>query len=56
MSFRHDRLEKYYFDQSFDWVIYMSHENTIAFGGMTIINQLKNAWSDWEKNINQWEE
>ena len=56
ISYKQELLEKYYFDQTFDWVIYMSHENTITFGGKTIINQLENDWSNWEKNINQWEE
>ena len=53
-SFKKDSLEKYYFDNSFEWVVYMSHENTIAIGGSSIIKDLKQLWSEWEQYVNKW--
>ncbi|MGM0880709.1 MAG: hypothetical protein ACQEXQ_06655 [Bacillota bacterium] len=41
----------FWFDQSMDWVIYISHEQTITFGGEWIIETLKNNWIDWKENI-----
>lgn len=47
-------LEKYYFDDSCDWVVYVSHENTVAFGGKKLIELLVEKWENWFKHLNQW--
>lgn len=47
-------LEKYYCDNSNEWIIYFSHENTITFGGKMIINILKSEWSNWKKVAERW--
>ncbi|MDQ0116624.1 hypothetical protein [Paenibacillus harenae] len=41
----------FWFDQSMDWVLYLSHEQTITFGGEWIIEAIKNEWIDWKENI-----
>ena len=48
-------LEKFYFDIDCKWIIYISHENTIAFGGKIIIEKLIDKWENWFKYLNKWE-
>lgn len=50
-----ESLEKFYFDDSCDWIVYLSHENTIAFGGEKIIEILTEKWENWFKYLNEWE-
>lgn len=48
-------LDTYYSNFSSDWIIYITHENTIAFGGSALINTLKTECVDLDKFINPWE-
>ncbi len=50
-----ENLEKYYFDESCNWIVYVSHENTITFGGESFIQLLVKKWSNWFKYLNEWE-
>lgn len=50
-----NNLEKFYFDDSCDWIVYISHENTIAFGGEKLIELLVSKWENWFKYLNKWE-
>jgi hypothetical protein len=43
--------EGYWFDDRSDWIIYISHEETITFGGDWIIKEIKSKWSDWKDNL-----
>lgn len=43
--------ESFWFDSSKDWIIYKSHEGTTTFGGLWLVNKLKELWSDWNENI-----
>lgn len=52
-----DNLEPYYsgeegfwFDNTFEWVIYASHESSITFAG-SILPKIKNNWENWEQNL-----
>lgn len=47
-------LEKFYFDKNCNWIVYISHENTIAFGGQILIEKLTDKWENWFKYINKW--
>ena len=40
--------DKYITNENGDWVIYITHEDTITFAGMTLISQLKN-WKKFEE-------
>jgi len=40
--------EIYWFDDNMDWIIYLSHDGTITFGGQWFIDKLKDEWSDWK--------
>lgn len=48
-------IEKFYVDKNADWIIYLSHENTIAFGGKKLIDQIKKNWPECEKFEFPWE-
>ena len=44
-------LERYWFDQHMNWVIYASHESTISFGGNELITSLQSFWPDWQEHL-----
>ncbi len=43
--------DEFYTNETADWVVYITHENTITFGGVEIIKKVKEI----SRNIN-WEE
>ena len=43
--------EGFWFDDSMKWIIYISHEETITFGGDMFISKMKKEWNDWNKNL-----
>lgn len=43
--------EGFWFDDSMDFIIYISHEETLTFGGEAIIKELKNCWKDWTEHL-----
>jgi hypothetical protein len=47
-------LEFYYTPDNVDWVIYVSHENTIAIGGQTLLDRIKEQWTQWTQFNRQW--
>lgn len=47
-------LEKYYCDNSNSWIIYFSHENTVTFGGESLIKAIKNDWKNWKIVAFKW--
>ncbi|MFN5878526.1 MAG: hypothetical protein ACK44B_06660 [Flavobacteriales bacterium] len=51
-----NNLEKFYFDENCNWIVYISHENTIAIGGQYLIEKLTQNWGNWFKYLNKWEE
>ncbi|WP_270812578.1 hypothetical protein [Exiguobacterium sp. CinTr1] len=44
-------LERYWFDQHMNWVIYASHESTISFAGNELITSLQSSWPDWQEHL-----
>ena len=55
-SFSPDLYETICFDNSFDWVVYGSHESTIAFGGTWLIEKIGDLFSDRKEKLNLWEQ
>ena len=51
---KYNLLEKYYFDETCDWIIYLSHENTIAIGGQKFIEKIIEKWPNWIMCLNSW--
>lgn len=47
--------DTFYVDENVNFVIYYTHERTIAFAGIELINQIKKEWIEIEKFINPWE-
>ncbi|MET4076783.1 hypothetical protein [Hymenobacter sp. UYCo722] len=55
-SFAHQsQIEMYYCNATPDWVVYISHENTIALAGKALLDHLKRAWPDFVSYCNPWE-
>jgi len=52
----YDGSEKFCCDNTFDWVVYGSHESTISFGGEKLIPQIKELLKDYESIFNIWED
>jgi hypothetical protein len=49
-----NNLEKFYFDENCNWIVYLSHENTITIGGQNLIEKLIQDWENWFKHLNKW--
>jgi hypothetical protein len=47
--------ETVYTSKEFNWIIYISHEGTVAFGGQQLINFIKKIFSNRMDKINNWE-
>ncbi len=46
--------DTFYVDENVNFLIYYTHERTIAFAGNELINQIKEQWAEYEKFINPW--
>ncbi len=53
-EFEPDCYETIYTDKNFDWIVYGSHEGTIAFGGAWLLTELDRQLSDKKELVNQW--
>jgi hypothetical protein len=42
--------EGYWCDETFEWIIYSSHESSITIGGW-LLPVVKNIWSHWEERV-----
>ena len=42
-------------DKTFEWVIYGSHEGTLAFGGTALVGFIKSLFADRQDKLNKWE-
>ena len=42
--------EGFWCNETFDWLIYASHESSITFAG-SILPEIKNNWSNWENRV-----
>lgn len=42
--------ETYWFDNSLDWIIYVSHESSITVGGW-LLQVLQGGWPDWRRRV-----
>ncbi len=47
-------LEVIYCNNTADWAIYFSHENTVTFIGQKIIDELKKQWPNFDKYKDPW--
>jgi len=54
-SFDLDLYETICCDNTFSWVVYGSHENTISFGGELLIQKIESLFSHCEDILNKWE-
>ncbi|MBH5317518.1 hypothetical protein I6N90_06770 [Paenibacillus sp. GSMTC-2017] len=43
--------EGFWCSKEMDWVIYVSHENSITIGGEWLINMVKEVWPNWESRL-----
>jgi len=55
-SFNPDLYETICCDKNFDWVVYGSHESTIAFGGTWLIETVEKIFADRKDKLNLWEQ
>lgn len=47
-DFEYDFAEGYWCDDWLEWLVYASHENTLAIGGARLIDAVKARWPDWQ--------
>jgi hypothetical protein len=43
--------EGFWFDDNMNFIIYLSHEETITLGGEVILKEIKSKWQEWGKNL-----
>lgn len=55
-SFYLDFYETIFTDKTLEWVIYGSHESTIAFGGPCLTEFIKQLFADRQNKLNKWEQ
>lgn len=46
--------EEMIFDDTFEWVIYGSHESTLTFGGDLFTKKIQELYKDRKEKLNQW--
>ena len=46
--------DTFYVDENVDFIIYHTHERTIAIAGDKVIKRIKSEWTEYEKFINPW--
>ncbi|WP_318640219.1 hypothetical protein [Flavobacterium ardleyense] len=51
----YDSPDIFFTNENTDWVIYQTHEKTIAFAGEKLINEIKAQWLNWKEFVNPWE-
>lgn len=51
----YDSPDIFFTNENADWVIYQTHEETIAFAGENIIDKIKLEWENWKEKANPWE-
>ncbi len=44
-------VEEYWTSDMMDWVLYASHENTLACAGEWLVNIIKQIWPEWENHL-----
>jgi hypothetical protein len=54
--FHPDCYETIYCDKSFQWIVYGSHEGTVAFGGNWLLDFIKELYSSRQDKLNKWEQ
>ena len=52
--FHPDCYETIYCDKTFDWIVYGSHEETVAFGGAWLLDLITGLFSDRKDLLNKW--
>lgn len=54
--FHPDCYETIYCDRTFSWIVYGSHESTIAFGGTWLLDFISQLYADRQDKLNKWEQ
>jgi hypothetical protein len=44
-------IECYWLDRDAEWMVYVSHEDSITLGGAWLIEKVKQRWPDWRELI-----
>ena len=50
VEFYYSGEEKFWFDKTFDWLIYVSHESSITFAG-AVLPEIKKNWTNWQRRL-----
>ena len=50
----YDLSDIFFTNENAEWVIYQTHEETIAFAGEKLINEIKAQWKNWKDFVNPW--
>ena len=51
-DFEYEFSEGYWCDAGLEWLVYASHEGTLAIGGARLVDAVKPMWPEWRAH--QW--
>ena len=54
--FHPDCYETIYCDTSYNWIVYGSHESTVAFGGTWLLDFIRRLYANRQNQLNKWEQ
>jgi hypothetical protein len=51
LEFYYSSLEGYWTFSDYSWLIYASHESSITFAGVWLLDEIKKAWPNWKNCV-----
>ncbi|MEQ1745496.1 MAG: hypothetical protein ABMA02_08725 [Saprospiraceae bacterium] len=54
ISFRPMADDTYWFDDGQEWLVYVSHENTVTFGGDWLLKEVREIFKELPERLNPW--
>lgn len=54
LFFRYDAWDTFRFDDGMEWIVYVTHENTVTFGGDWLLNEVRELFKEQPERLNPW--
>ncbi len=54
LFFRYEVWDTFRFDDGMEWIVYITHENTVTFGGEWLLDAVRELFKDQPERLNPW--
>lgn len=54
LFFRYEAWDTFRFDDGMEWIVYITHENTVTFGGDWLLDAVRELFKDQPERLNPW--